>query len=106
MPFPVRVRGTGQAEVAAHGVADAEHLVQKELGRLWPAARAEVVDIHRAGGAGRLVEDFRVSYWLEGVVMTDAATEDEAPRTAFRLASEFLSGSRYQHTEWSLARPR
>ena len=105
MPFSVRVRGTGQAEVAANGIADAEHLVQKELGRLWPAARVEVVDIRRQG-VSRLVEEFVVSYWLEGVVMVDGPSEADAPSAAYRIASGFLTGSRYQRTEWSLAHPR
>lgn len=105
MHYSVRIRGTGQVQVAAHGMADAEHLVQKELGRLWPGARVEVTDITRPGGPPRVVEEFLVAYWMEGVVMATASSAEESPRAAFRLASSFLAGSRYERTEWSLSTP-
>lgn len=105
MEYSVRVRGAGEVRVAAYGMADAEHLVQKELGRIWPSARVEVTDITRTDPAPRLVEEFLVRYWVEGVVMATADSLEEAPRAAFRLATGFLAGSRYQRVEWSVSQP-
>src|SRR5690606_25145945 len=57
----VPLRGTGRVEVAAYGVADAEHLVQTELERLWPGARVRVPEVRRTGEEPRIVEEFEVS---------------------------------------------
>ncbi|HET8655142.1 MAG TPA: hypothetical protein VFL93_06480 [Longimicrobiaceae bacterium] len=100
----VRVRGRGRVEVAAYGLADAEHLVEKELGRLWPEARVWVTEVARAGGAARIVEEFTVSYGLEADVAVPAESPDEAPGAAFRHARSLVAGSRYARTEWATAR--
>ena len=36
------VRGAGRVELAAYGLADAEHQVEKELRALWPDAVVEL----------------------------------------------------------------
>jgi hypothetical protein len=95
----VAVRGRGRVQVAAYGVADAEHLVEKELTRLWPGARVRIERISRAGGS-RIVEEFEVSYLLEGEQQVVAATPAGAPAAAFRHLRSLLSGSRYRKTEW------
>lgn len=96
----VRVRGRGRVEVAAYGLADAEHLVEKELARCWPGARVSVLDVARADPAGRIVEEFTVSYLVRGELRVDVATADEVRAAAFRAARELLAGSRYRRTEW------
>ena len=90
----VTVRGRGRAEVAAYGVQDAEHLVEKELARLWPEARVEVLEI-RMGEAGRIVGEFVVTYRLTAAVEVEVEDEAEAPRHAYRHARGLLAGSRY-----------
>ena len=95
----IRLRGTGTVEVAAHGVADAEHLVEKEMRALWPGARIVVTGVSRAGEP-RIVEEFSLSYRVEATL--EAAGEDEsaARRAAFRSARERLASSRYANTAW------
>lgn len=100
MQLTVRIRGTGRVVVAAYGLADAEHLVEKELRRRWPEARVEVTNVARPGGDARIVEEFEVAYRLEGALTVEAATRDDAPKAAFRRARELLEGSRYARTEW------
>ncbi len=94
----MRVRGTGRVEVAAYGLADAEHRVGKELGRLWPEAQVEVLEVGRTADEPRIVEDLSVSYRLEAEVEVDAPTRKQAPGEAFRLARGLLRGSRYART--------
>lgn len=96
----VALNGRGRVEVAAYGVADAEHLLERELGRLWPEARLRVTDIERVGEESRIAEEFRVSYRLECSVAVRAASPDAARREAFRRARERLAASRYWRTEW------
>jgi hypothetical protein len=91
--------------VAAYGIADAEHQVEKELRRLWPEARVRVQDVHRTGPEGRIAEVFAVGYRLEGRVEVDAADADGARREAFRRARAKLEGSRYWSTAWDEAVP-
>lgn len=97
----VRIRGTGRVTVAAYGLADAEHLVEKELRRRWPEAGVRVTDVARPAGGARIVEEFEVAYHLEGALAVQAASRDEAPAAAFRRARQMLSGSRYARTEWA-----
>jgi hypothetical protein len=97
----VRVRGRGRVEVAAYGVADAEYLVEKELGRLWPDAQVWVTEVARADGSDRIVEELAVTYGLEADVAVAVASPDDAPGAAFRHARGLLAGSRYARTEWS-----
>ena len=95
----VRVRGRGTARIAAYGVADAEHLVEKELTRLWPAAHVRIERVSRTG-APRIVEEFEVAYRLEGDQEVEAPGSEEAASVAFRQARGLLDGSRYGRTEW------
>ena len=86
-------------EVAGYGVADAEHLVEKELGRLWPDGRVTVANIAREGPP-RIVEEFEVEYRLDGTVEVEAESPEEAPREAFRELRRRVGGSRYARTAW------
>lgn len=105
MEVEVLLRGRARVEVAAFGLADAEHLVEKELVRLWPAARVRVLDVRR-GEAARIVEEFTVSYRLEAVLRVTADRREEAPSTAFRRARRLLAGTRYQRTKWEAVEVR
>ena len=99
MRFRVRLRGRGKVEVAAYGIADAEHLVEKELRRLWPDARVTVARIDRSG-APRIVEEFAVRYLLEGTLEVEADSAAEAPAVGFRRMREVVAQSRYRRAEW------
>lgn len=99
MRFTVRVRGRGRVRIAAYGVADAEHLVEKELSRLWPGAGVYIEGISRTGDA-RIVEEFDVSYRVEGEQTVEADRPGDAPTAAFRQSREALAGSRYGVTAW------
>lgn|SRR5690606_30105499 len=95
----VRVRGSGVVRVAAYGIADAEHLVEKELGRLWPEARVQILEIARDSPA-RIVEDFEIEYRIEGTVETTADEAAEARREAFRRLRSLVQDTRYALTRW------
>ena len=96
----MRVRGRGEVTVAAYGVGDAEHLVEKELRALWTDGRIRVGEIARCGPS-RIVEDFRVGYVLEGTITIEATGAEAAASAAFRRLRAMLAGSRYQRTEWA-----
>jgi hypothetical protein len=104
MLHSVRIRGKGRVQVAAHGMGDAEHLLEKELRSLWPEARLVVTEVARPPGAERIVEEFSVSYRLEAAVEADAEDEEQARRSAFRAARDRLAASRYRHTSWEAIR--
>jgi hypothetical protein len=91
-------------EVAGYGVADAEHLVEKALGRLWPEGRITVANITREGPP-RIVEEFEVEYRLEGTVEVEAESPEEASREAFRELRQRMDGSRYARTAWEALGP-
>lgn len=96
----VRVRGRGRVLVSAYGIADAEHLVEKELARLCPEAAVRIEEISRAG-PHRIVEEFDVTYIIDSVVEVTANSEKEAVAAAFRQARHRLEGSRYAGTRWN-----
>jgi hypothetical protein len=98
--YEVPVRGRGRVQLPAYGIADAEHRVEKELSRLWPAALVQVLDVARAEGGVRIVEEFSVTYLLSGTLRVEAATAAVAPAAAFRRARELLADSRFLRTEW------
>ena len=100
MEIPVRVRGRGDVRVAAYGMGDAEHLVEKELQALWPDGRIRVGEIARSGPS-RIVEEFRVGYLLEGTVTVEATGAEAAASAAFRRLRAMLADSRYARTEWA-----
>lgn len=99
MRFTVGARGRGSVAVAAYGVADAEHLVEKEMGRLWPGGRVRIEGITRAGDS-RIVEEFEVAYVVEGSLEVSAPRPEDAASAAFRHLRGLLAGSRYRRTEW------
>jgi hypothetical protein len=96
----VRLRGSGRTDVAAYGIADAENQVEKELLRLWPAARVRVLEVRRPGGAERIAEEFTVHYRVEGHIAVEATDSGHARREAFRQARARFIGSRYWKIGW------
>lgn len=96
------LRGHGRAELAAYGLADAEHQVEKELRAAWPEARVEVLEVSRAGAAGRIVEEFAVRFRISGTRHVRAATVEDARRTALRQLRVALTGTRYARLEWEV----
>jgi hypothetical protein len=91
----VAVKGTGRVSLAAYGIADAEHQVEKELRRLWPDARVDVLDVSRMDERARIVEEFTVRYRVRGSVEVEAETEEEVRRAGFRAVRERFASSRY-----------
>ena len=85
--------------MAAYGIADAEHLVEKELALLWPEATVVIGGISRIGPA-RIVEEFRIGYRIRGTVEVEADTPAEAVPAAFRALQQRTSGSRFERTVW------
>ena len=102
--FTVAVRGRGRASVAAFGIADAEHLVQKEIGRAWPDARVEVLGVSRTAEP-RIVEELTVDYRVSGTIEVEAESDEKAAGPAFRQARRLLTDTRYRQTEWSRVTP-
>jgi hypothetical protein len=102
VPQVVRVRGRGRVTVPAFGIADAEHLVGKELTRLWPGVSVHIDGVRRAGG-GRVVEEFEVEYRVEGDRPADDDLSPEAESAVFRELNRLLAGTRYARTEWERA---
>lgn len=102
--FAVRVRGRGRATVAAYGFADAEHLVQKEIGRAWPEARVAVTAVTRVG-ENRIVEELAVDYVIAAEVLVEADSTETATGAAFRRARHLLSDTRYRMTAWERLTP-
>ena len=98
------VRGSGQVELAAYGLADAEHQVEKELRALWPdAAAVDVTDVARTDEASRIVEEFRVRYRVRGVVLVVAEKEEEdARKAALRMMRDHFIGSRFERITWEV----
>lgn len=94
----VRVRGSGRVDVAAYGIADAEHRVEKEIRLAWPNARVEILEIARGAASGRIVEEFTVSYRIRAEL--EVGVGSDARSLAFRVARERLEGTRYWGAEW------
>lgn len=103
MRYAVSVRGSGQVELAAYGLADAEHQVEKEVRALWPdAAAVEVTDVSRIDEASRIVEEFRVRYRVRGLVPVMADTDADARKAALRVMRDRFLGSRYERITWEV----
>ncbi|HEX5520617.1 MAG TPA: hypothetical protein VFX29_02935 [Longimicrobiaceae bacterium] len=100
MEYTVRLTGTGRVEVAAYGLADAEHLVEKEITRVCPDGVVEVLEVARAGTGARIAEEFVVRYRVRVTLSIEAESGDEAKRAALRRQQERFAGSRYQRTAW------
>jgi hypothetical protein len=96
----VAVRGSARVELAAYGVADAEHQVEKELRELWPEARIHLVDVARTLPEPRIVEEFAVRYRVGGTVVVEAESEADARRAAFRTLRERFAGTRHDRVAW------
>ncbi len=94
--------GRGRVIVAAYGLADAEHLVEKEISRLWPEARTRIMAVERVGEGERIAEEFLITYEVRGSMRVEAASPDLARREAFRRARERFSRTRYWRTEWEV----
>jgi len=100
MPHDVALKGSGRVELAAYGVADAEHQVEKEVRAAWPDARVEVLEVSRAGAQGRIVEEFAVRYRVRGTVTVEAEDAREARRAALRELRGRLAGTRHARIAW------
>jgi hypothetical protein len=101
--FEVAVKGGGRVELAAYGIADAEHQAGKELRAAWPEARVDVVEVSRSSDQPRIVEEFAVRYRVSGTVPVDAESVEEARRTALRTLRERFDGTRFAHVVWDPA---
>ena len=100
MRHRVALAGRGRAELAAYGMADAEHQVQKELAAVWPGARVDVLGVSRVGAHGHIVEEFAVDYRVTGTLEVDADDAASARPAALRLLRDRLSGTRHARIEW------
>lgn len=102
MEYRVALKGSGRAELAAYGMADAEHQVEKEIRRTWPEAVVEVLDVARTG-TGHIVEEFAVRYRLAGLLQVSADDPAAARTTALRDLRSRFAGTRHSHIEWDPA---
>ena len=100
MRFAVGLTGKGRVEVAAYGLADAEHLVEKEIGRLCEGARVAIDQVARHSRASRIAEEFTVGYRVAVTIATEAASEEAARTEALRQARQRFAGTRYHRIEW------
>jgi hypothetical protein len=96
----VAVTGGGRVELAAYGMADAEHQVEKELREIWPDARVDVLDVARTGREPRIVEEFAVRYRVRGTVAVEVEREEDARRAALRQLNPRFAGSRFARIAW------
>ncbi|HEX9935907.1 MAG TPA: hypothetical protein VGB15_02245 [Longimicrobium sp.] len=104
MRYEVAVKGGGRAELAAYGIADAEHQAEKELRAAWPGARVDVVEVARSSPGERIVEEFAIRYRVSGVVVVeDAESADEARRVALRQLRDRFDGTRFRRVVWDPA---
>jgi hypothetical protein len=103
LQYAVAVRGSGHVELAAYGLADAEHQVEKEIRALWPdAAAVDVTEVARIDEASRIVEEFRVGYRVRGLVPVMADTDEDARKAALRMMRDRFLGSRFERITWAV----
>jgi outer membrane PBP1 activator LpoA protein len=102
MRHEVEVRGGGRVELAAYGMADAEHQVEKEIHAAWPGARVSILEVARTAPGERIVEEFTIRYRVSGVVLVDVEVEspDQARRAALRALRERFDGTRFGRIVW------
>ncbi len=101
MRYEVAVKGGGRAELAAYGIADAEHQAEKEIRAAWPEARVSIVEVARNSPGERIVEEFAIRYRVSGIVIVEAAESAEAARrAALRQLRERFGGTRYSRVVW------
>jgi hypothetical protein len=94
------VRGTGRLEIAAAGIADAEHQLARIVERFCPGCRLTVLEIRRALGESRIAEHFRLYYRLEMGFSIESISPVEARRTAFRHARARAEDTELKMVEW------
>ena len=102
MEHRIAVRGAGRVELAAYGLADAEHQVEKEVRALWPDASVDVLDVARADERSRIVEESRVRYRVRGALPVDADSAEDARKAALRQLRERFAGSRFERIAWEV----
>ena len=100
--YRVEVRGAGRVELAAFGLADAEHQVEKELADAWPGCRVEVLDVARTDDRARIVEEFALRYRVRGTLPVAAATRKEAQSAALRSLRERFADTRFSRVAWDV----
>lgn len=100
MRHEVAVKGGGRVELAAYGVADAEHQVEKEIRAAWPGARVRILEVARTAPGERIVEEFAIRYRISGVVSVEVESADQARRTALRALRERFDGTRFGRIVW------
>jgi hypothetical protein len=96
----VRLVGRGRATVAAYGLADAEHRVEKEIRSRWAECSVQIAEIRRDPGTPRIAEEFEIDYRVACEVEVEATTLTDARRDAFRRARERFEGSPYWRIAW------
>lgn len=99
------MKGGGRVELAAYGVADAEHQVEKELRAAWPGARVDVLEVARTSPEPRIVEEFAVRYRVRGTVAVEVEREEDGRRAALRLLNERLASTRFARIAWEAGSP-
>jgi len=103
MRYDVVVKGGGRVELAAYGLADAEHQVEKEILAAWPEARISVTDVSRVDPEQRIVEEFAIRYRVSGSVTVSAESDTEARRLALRGLRDRFEGTRFARIVWDPA---
>ena len=93
--------GTGRADVAAYGIADAEMTLEKELSRAWPGATLRIPEVHRTEAVRRIVESFELLYHLTLEVEVDAPDAESARRAARAAARQALRETRFARVVWN-----
>ncbi|HEX5726854.1 MAG TPA: hypothetical protein VFX98_15365 [Longimicrobiaceae bacterium] len=86
-------------ELAAYGLGDVEHQVEKEVRGAWEGAAVEVLEVTRLGEA-RIVEEFAVRYRVSGVVEVEAESPAAARKQALRELRRRFDGTRHARIEW------
>jgi hypothetical protein len=100
MRVEVAVQGGGRVELAAYGIADAEHQVEKELREIWPDARVDVLEVARTRPEPRIVEEFAVRYRFRATVPVEVEKEADGRRAALRLLNQRFAGTRFARIAW------
>jgi hypothetical protein len=100
----VTLHGSGTAEIAAYGVADAEASVEKALKAALPDALIQIHEVRRTEPQPRIVENFVVGYSVKLRIDVEGdVKEEDARHQAFRAGRAALKGSRFERTIWERA---
>lgn len=103
MLYRAKLKGSGTAEIAAYGAADAEATVQKELRRALPGATVDVRGIRRLDEEPRIVEEFLIEYLVMFQLEVTGEDETSARRSAFTRVRAGLKSTRYEKVSWQSA---